>query len=353
MQLTHAATVDLRRLPSGTCAPFFGVVIGSHETKALGGPGPIPADVAEKANYADFLNRVESLPLHCDCKSKVIHLGERPYSDRTGCKHHKCRVREVLSKLNPAADGLTWEECFTRLDTERERCFERGLVALGLSEFDVENLAFSVPLVIHTVVPTGGRSMPAQAAHGDNAFGAQIVRNDGPNDITSTVYYNGSMPRLGHLDPNKLGDVKSWLWQILRQHPETVFPAGRSVILKPGEWLLFWGPVPHWSPKIEAGTKRYVGFDTAAVPGTPKHDDEKQITPVTLAVEKEDMPAAKMLTLAYAARGLKLWTNFPDNTRAHKILRAHGIAEYKQWVDLMAQAAAEQKDTAAIKGSIC
>ena len=318
----------------------------------VGGPAPVPPQTVAAADAAEFLLAVNESTLQCDCTADLIANGSRPYSSLAGCRRRSCRIKAVLGQVNPAAAacGRTWRVCFDELNEANRQCFVDASRLLGVSGDDL-NLSCETPLFIHNTLQAKGswedlvRVAPRQSPHADYIWGEQVCMNGSQHIIDSTELYCGPLPPLGsHRDPNNFAHVKEWLWETLQRPPKEIYDNGRGFSLRPGEFVFCLGPVIHWAPCIPRDAHRFMTFRTAALPGTPTHNDDKQILPWTLAVEMQQAGKVMELAKAYTSLGLQPWTNWAPDHAMRKVMEKEVAPVLEVYRTVVISGADEQKD---------
>ena len=261
-------------------------------------------------------------------------------------------VRGGAACTGPVLGGRTWRVCFDELNEANELCFVNASKLLGVSGDDL-HLTYETPLFIHNTLQSKGswedlvRVAPRQSPHADYIWGEQVCMNGSQHIIDSTELDCGPLPPLGsHRDPNTFAHVKEWLWETLQRPPKEIYDNGRGFSLRPGEFVFFLGPVIHWAPCIRREAPRFMSFRTAAFPRTPKHNDDKQILPWTLAVEMQQAAKVTELAKAYTSLGLQPWTNWPSGDMRKKMKK--GVApDFALYRTVVSCGADEQKETEA------
>ena len=321
----------------------------------LGGPAPVPPETVAAADAAEFMLAVYKSTVQCGCTADVIANGSRPNSSLAGCEAEACCIKAVLGQVNPAlaACGRTWRVCFDELNKANAQCFVDASKVLGISGDDL-TLTYETPLVIHNTLQAKDswedlvRVAPRQSPHADYIWGEQVCMNGSKHIIDSTELYCGHLPPLGsHRDPNNAADVKEWLWETLQRPPQEIYDNGRGFSLRPGEFVFFLGPVIHWAPCIPRDAHRFMTFRTAALPGTPTHNDDKQILPWTLAVEMQQAGKVMELAKAYTSLGLQPWTNWAPDHDMHKMMEKEVAPDFTLYRTVVSCGADEQKKTEA------
>jgi hypothetical protein len=83
------------------------------------------------------------------------------------------------------------------------------------------------------------------------------------------------------------------------------------------------------------------------LPRTPKHNDDKQILPWTLAVEMQQAGKAMELAKAYTSLGLQPWTNWAPGHAMRKMMEKEVAPDFTLYRTVVSCGADEQKETEA------